>query len=305
MKKIFNSIMLLALSLVAFTACQTDRDDNPVLGTSNTPTEFVLNASPLAGQYIDMDKDNKLVLAWSQPNYVVNTVVNYQVQVGLVENGTIKWDTEDNGEPRFLDTSYTTTTASLSGEEISQSINHIDGVTDENNWTDKGYREVAFRVRASVQTTSKVEVEGTSIYSNAVTFTKMRGDASIKGLAVIYVIGNCSGWTEPAKDNAGALADWRVFETEIGSNIFHGVLDIPAGMLQFRFYTKLTGWDGGNSYGTQADDAPIICDFDADGKFAGSAMTGKGSWEFDNWAGGKLDITVDMNTDKVTFLMVE
>ena len=37
-------------------------------------------------------------LSWSQPNYVVNTPVNYQVQVGIVDDGgTIKWDVDDNG----------------------------------------------------------------------------------------------------------------------------------------------------------------------------------------------------------------
>ncbi len=297
--------VLTALFAMLFSACDSDRDDNPVLGPSNTPTEFVLNASPLANQYIDINKDNKIVLTWSQPNYIINSVVNYQVQVGLVEGGTTKWDTEDDGTtPRFLDTSYTSTSASISGEEISQSINHIDGVTDENNWVDKGYREVAFRVRASVQTTSQKEVEGTGIYSNAVTFKQMRPDASIKGLGSLYVIGNCSGWTEPAKGNAEALAEWRVWETEIGSNIFEGSFDIPAGMLQFRFYTKLTGWDGGDSYGTQKDDAPIVCTFD-DGQYTGPAMSGKGSWEFDDFPGGLLHISVNMNANKVTFQLVK
>ena len=314
MKKIFNSVKKLAQGLVAcslcccltaaLNACDTDRDDNPVLGPSNTPTEFVLNESPLANHYIDMDKDNKLSLSWSQPNYIVNTVVNYQVQVGLVEGGSVKWDKDDNGTDKFLETAYTSTTASLSGEEISQSINHIDGVTDENNWVDRGYRQVAMRVYANLQTTTKQEVEGTGIFSNAITFAQMRGDASIKGLACLYVIGNCSGWTEPAKGNAASLEEWRVWETEIGSNVFHGVFDIPAGMLQFRFYTKLTGWDGGNSYGTQVDDSPIVCEFQ-NGAFSGDAKTGKGSWEFDDFPGGQLDITVNMNTNKVAFEIVK
>lgn len=291
----------MALVAMLFTACDSDRDDNPTLGPSNAPTEFVLNASPLANQYIDMFKDNKLNLTWSQPNYVANTVVNYKVQVGLVQGGTTKWDTEDNGQPKYLETAYTSCAASLSGEEISQSINHINGITDENNWTDPGYLEVAFRIYADVQTTAKESIEGTGIYSNAVTFKTMRPDNSIKGLASIYVIGNCSGWTEPAKGNAEALASWRIMETEIGSNVFEGSFEIPAGMLQFRFYTKLTGWDGGNSYGTQVDDSPIVCNFDADGKFTGTAMTGKGSWEFDDFPGGTLYITVDMNKNNVTF----
>ena len=232
--------MMLALSLVAFTACDTDRDDNPVLGPGNMPTEFVLNESPLSNQFIYISKDNNLKLSWSQPNYPINTVVNYMVQVGLVQGGSIKWN-EEGGQPQFLETSVTTCTATLSGEEISQAINHNDGITDENNWVDPGYREIAFRVCANIQTTTKVEVEGTRIFSNAVTFKKMRPDNSVKGLASLYVIGNCSGWTEPAKGNAEALAAWRIMETEIGSKIFHGVIDMPdysGDALTFRFYTK-------------------------------------------------------------------
>lgn len=300
MKTIFKSVMMLALSLVAFTACETDRDDNPVLGPSNAPTAFVLNESPMSNQYIDIFKDNNVSLTWSQPSYAVNTVVNYMVQVGLAQGGSIKWDTDDNGQPKFLETAYTSCAAMLSGEEISQSINHIDGITDVNNWVDLGYREVAFRIFANIQTTTKIEVDGTQIFSNAITFKKMRADNSIKGRASIYVIGNCSGWTEPAKDNAEALSSWRIMETEIGSKIFKGSFDIPAGSLQFRFYTKLTGWDGGDSYGTQVDDAPIACDF-KDGVFEGAAMVGKGSWQFESWAGGKLNITVDMNKNTVKF----
>ena len=305
MKKIFKSIMMMGLGLIAFTACDSDRDDNPTLSESNAPTEFKLNESPLANYYIDIFKDNSVNLSWSQPNYVVNTPVNYQVQVGIVnDDNTIKWDT-DNGADKFLPTAYTSLTASLSGEEISQSLNHIDGVTDENNWVDKGYRKVAMRVYANIQTTTKEEVAGTGIFSNAVIFNAMRGDNSILGKGSLYIIGNCSGWTEPAKANAEALADWRIMETEIGSGIYQGVFDIPAGMLQFRFYTKLTGWDGGDSYGTQVDDAPIVVSFDNDGKFTGTAMTGKGSWEFDDFPGGKLDITVDMNKNSVTFQIVQ
>lgn len=301
----FKTGLLFAAIAMMFTACDSDRDDNPVLGPANAPTEFVLNASPLANQYIDIFKDNKINLTWSQPNYFVNTVVNYKVQVGLVQGGNTKWDTEDNGSARFLETAFTSCSATLSGEEISQSINHINGITDENNWTDPGYLEVAFRVYADIQTTAKESIEGTGIYSNAVTFKSMRPDNSIKGLASIYVIGNCSGWTEPTKGNAEALAAWRIMETEIGSNVFVGTFDIPGGMLQFRFYTKLTGWDGGNSYGTQVDDAPIVCNFDADGKFTGPAVNGKGSWEFDDWAGGQLKMTVDMNKNTVTFETVK
>lgn len=308
----FKAGMLFAAIAMMFTACDTDRDDNPSLGQGNAPTSFVLNASPLAEQYIDIDKDNKLNLAWSQPDYAINTVVNYQVQVGVVENGNTKWDVEDNGAPKFLETAYTAITASLSGEEISQSINHIDGITDENNWVDLGYREIAFRVYANIQTTTKEEIAGTGIFSNAITFKKMRADNSIKGLGSLYVVGNCSGWPEPVKGNAATLEDWRIWETEIGSNIFTGVVTMPdytGDALTFRFYQKLDGWGDDNnpagSLGWQATDASGDYSFDADGVFNGTVMPGKGSWSFPNFPGGKLELTVDLNKNTVTFKIVQ
>lgn len=300
--------MMMGLGLIAFTACDSDRDDNPTLGEFNQPTSFVLNASPLADYSIDIFKDNSVNLSWSQPNYVTNTPVNYQVQVGLVDNsGDIKWDM-DNGANKFLPTAFTSLTASISGEEISQSLNHIDGITDENNWVDMGYRKVAMRVYANIQTTTKKEVAGTGIFSNPVIFTSMRGDNSILGKGSIYVIGNCSGWTEPAKANAEALASWRIMETEIGSKIYEGEVDMPdysGDALTFRFYTKLTGWDGGDSYGFKVEDEATVVEFDKDNVYTGAGMTGKGSWSFNNFPGGKLSISVDLNKNKVRFELLK
>ena len=45
--KYFKTGLLFAAIAMMFTACDSDRDDNPVLGPANAPTEFVLNASPL------------------------------------------------------------------------------------------------------------------------------------------------------------------------------------------------------------------------------------------------------------------
>ena len=85
----FSSVLFAAFAML-FTACDSDRDDNPTLGPNHTATEFVLNTSAVADQYIQLTPDNTVNLTWTQPNYGVNTVVNYKVQVGLVENGNTK-----------------------------------------------------------------------------------------------------------------------------------------------------------------------------------------------------------------------
>ena len=81
--KYFKSGLLFAACAMLFAACDSDRDDNPVLGPNHTANTFVINQSPVADQYIQLSPDNTVYLTWSQPNYGVNTVVNYKIEVGL------------------------------------------------------------------------------------------------------------------------------------------------------------------------------------------------------------------------------
>jgi hypothetical protein len=91
-------------------------------------------------------------------------------------------------------------------------------------------------------------------------------------------------------------------ETEIGSKIYKGTVTMPEGDLTFRFYGKLTGWDGGDSYGFQKDDAATEFAF-TDGVFKNTIMKGKGSYFFPGFPGGVLDITVDLNKGAVEFVL--
>jgi hypothetical protein len=113
--KYFKSGLLFAAFAMLFAACDSDRDDNPTLGPNHTASAFVVNTSAVADQYIQLTKDNTVNLTWSQPDYGVNTVVNYKVQVGL--NGT--WET--------LESSYTSCNVNISGEEIAKALCKIDG----------------------------------------------------------------------------------------------------------------------------------------------------------------------------------
>lgn len=92
MKKIYNNLLLAMVALLPLlTSCKDDRDSNP---TVRSATEFKINASPLAEQYIQLSADNTVNLTWSQPNYGFNALATYQVQVGLVDNGTVTWNTK-------------------------------------------------------------------------------------------------------------------------------------------------------------------------------------------------------------------
>ena len=295
--KYFKSSLLFAVCAMLFAACETDRDDNPTLGPNHTANQFVVNTSAVADQYIQLSPENSVNLTWTQPNYGVNTVVNYKVQVGLVQNGNVKWS------DGYLDTGFNSCNVNISGEEIAKALCKLDGFATEDDYVPQGFREVAMRVAANIKTTSSVLVEGSEIVSNTVTFKHMAAYCNVPTKGTIFVIGSCCGWPEPSGSNKQTLLDggWFVTETEIGSNVFKGVVEMPAGDLTFRFYSKLNGWgddaDPLGSIGQQAKDEAK--DFTL--PHSGPCMPGKGSWNFPGFSGGKLDITLDLNNNTVKF----
>ena len=290
-KYILSSMLFAAFGML-FTSCDSDRDDNPTLGPNHTANTFVVNTSAVADQYIQLSPDNTVNLTWTQPNYGVNTVVNYSVEVGM--NGT--W------EP--LETNYISCNVQLSGEEIAKAICKIDGFKTEDDYVPMGFRQVDFRVTAKILTTASELVPGTTITSNVVSFNHMAAYCNIPTKGTLWVIGSCCGWPEPSAGNKETLVDgnWFIMETEIGSKIYKGTVTMPEGDLTFRFYGKLTGWDGGDSYGFQKDDTATEFAF-TDGVFKNTIMKGKGSYAFPGFPGGVLELTVDLNKGTVQFVL--
>ena len=292
----FNIGVLMALVATLFPACDSDRDDNPTLGPNHNASTFVVNEPALADQYIQLSPENTVNLTWTQPDYGVNTVVNYKVQVGLMENGSVKW------ADGYLDTGFTSCNVNVSGEEIAKAICKLDGFATEDDYVDKGFREVAMRVAASIKTTSSNVVEGTEILSNIVTFKHMAAYNAIKSPGFIYIVGNCTDWQTPNAGNTEHYSAWRLFEKDdaIGSKVYYGTFELPAGA-QFRFYRALTGWDQ-DSMGPQVDDAGVESAF-TNGEFEGAIQTNKakGTWLFSGFEGGTVEMMVDLNQNKVKF----
>jgi hypothetical protein len=316
--------------MMLLVACKADRDANPVINTGNAPASFVLNVPVQSEQNIDLEK-NSIYLTWSNPDYGYNAIATYKVQVGLVQAvGSIKWNTRkikgedghfiDTGEPDYIVSTFNTCKAEISGKNIAMDINQIDGLEKLDEWESGGfealnqnYRKVAVRVRASINITSSKEVEGTEVYSNPVIFQEMRSYKIIKLPAKLYVVGNynANGWLDPIEKNEEAYKDCFINETEIGSNVFQGVINVTLKNPQFRFYKGLTGWDGGDSWGPQEKDEGIEVGFDDDGNFPnedfsdGAIMEGKGSWIFKDFDGGNIEMTVDLNAKTVKFKVEE
>ena len=281
MKKI--SILFACLvAVLSFTSCEADTEPR-----YNDPTGFTLNTPALAAQYYELTENGTLDLSWSQPDYGYAAAATYKVSVSLLE---------DFSEAMELSTEHKLCYAQVSGKEIAEAICKLRGIANEDDYTDEPARAVYFRVRAYIN-----GIESSEIVSNVIKLDQVKEYCAIQSPGYIYLIGSVGGWTGPDAGNAGALAEWRLFEAAdaIGSKIYSATFNMPAGSLTFRFYTELTGWDGGASVGTQVDDNPITVDMSS-GVYGGSLVApGKGSIQVDNWDGSPMKITVDMNVKTV------
>lgn len=122
---------------------------------------------------------------------------------------------------------------------------------------------------------------------------------TVKHLAnVVYIVGQPNGWNI---DNDALYLS----ETANSSNIYSGVLKIEAGQFMFRLYSQLGNWDK-SSIGSQDADASIDIAFNDAGVYEGdifqggvNCSSGKGNWNVPNWEGGAVEITVDLNTNKI------
>lgn len=290
MKKISLLLAAAAVVTMGFTSCEEDRGPK-----YQNPTEFVLNQPAMEDQYIDLHEGNTLELVASQPDYGYSAVAQYGVEMSLTEN--------------FADPYYVTpleptlARMSLKQEDIALGMCTLLGIESEDMFnemypTGMPYMKVYFRATCQLD-----GVESSKITSNTVAYNNIKGYFAVQTPGYIYLVGSPEGWSGPEESNAAHYAPWRLYEPEnaIGSKIYTATFDLPASPM-FRFYTALTGWDA-DSYGSQVEDNPI--DFElVDGSFSGTLMSGKGSFNFPNFAGGKCTLVVDMSDpNNMTFTM--
>lgn len=283
--KRFSYILFGILGLVlSAVSCNGPEEENPVL---NKPTKFTLNTPAFQKQYIDLQATPTVNLTCSQPDYGFAAAVSYFAQVSLTEDFTDFIEIEE---------AYAKCDMDVNAEAIAQAICKLRGVTSEDNYTDEPARTVFFRVRAQI-----LDYEETNILSNVVSCEKVKGYFALKLPGYIYLVGAPEGWSGPTEGNKDHYNQWRLFESAeaIGSKIYSGVFDIPAGQFMFRFYTALTGWDT-DSYGIQVDDSPVDITLE-NGVYSGAIVKGKGSYNVPDFAGGSVKITVNMNTMTVKF----
>jgi len=290
--KMKKSILFTMLAMVvgfAMTSCKDDTQ--PRL---DKPTEFVLNTPPMADQLYELSAESVLHFTVTQPNYGVATTPTYQLEIA-----------KDEAFTEFVAIEAQTTEAKINvtGEQFALALCSLFGYTDRDNYDDY-VRPVYVRAHAWLAG----DMERSEIYSNPICLKQVKPYFAVKVADTIWVVGDCEGWS------AAPNPDWALTETEPESKIYKGRFVIEAGKFQFRFYDDFNPdnpWEW-YSIGSQNDDAPIeISDKFEDGVYEGNCVfdfetekAGKGSWQYTDWPGGTVDITVNLGSKKVTFAIV-
>ena len=293
MKKI--SVLFFALvAMLATSSCKQNTEPR-----YQEASKFELNTPAMAQQYYQLTPEGVIDLDWSQPDWGFAAAAKYQVQMSLSEDFTTP--AVEGAEAFYtIDGEFSTCNATVPMAQVATGLCVLNNIKKEEQYVDQPAGKVYFRVIGYIP-----QVEKSEIYSNIICLDQVKGYCAVQSPGKIYLVGAPEGWKGPDAGAADHYASWALYEADdaIGSKIYHGVFDVPAGNAMFRFYTALTGWDA-DSYGSQADDNPVDFSF-TDGEFAGDIVKGKGSYNFPDWAGGKMDITVDMNTMKLIIKAVE
>lgn len=271
--------MVMVMGLT-FTSCK--QDTQPRI---SVPTEFKLNRPAFADQLYLVQPGGSIEFTCSQANYGLATTPVYSIQVS---------DTESFALCEDVDFQTQNATIIVPAEAFSMAVCRLFGYEHEDQCVDNP-RAVYVRAVSSISSGS----DALTITSNVVKLDQVQVYFAIPVRDAIYAVGQPWGW-----DINSDVAP--VYETEPGSLIYKGTLDVPAGEFQFRFYDELGSWDN-FSIGAQDDDSPVDITF-VDGQYSGEcfynpavAKSGKGAWQCPTWQGGQVEVTVNLNTLTIVF----
>lgn len=300
-----KSIIFLALAAIglSFTSCEDDKE--PVY---HIPTEFVLNTPPMAESVYILHSGDIVEFTCSQPDYGYSAVTNYAVDIASEEDFV---DATDETEANYFTVTPVNPTSAkleIKAEDIAKAICARHGINTFVEYPENGLpvQSAYVRVRAWI-----AGVPSSTITSNTVALGGIEVFNPYPAVpGQIYLVGAPSGWVEPSAGNADAYENWKLDETGVGTNIYVGSFEIPAGSQYFRFYQSLSGWG-------EDGKLPSIGPMPVDGQnievnitaepLELTAVPGKGSWFTpETWAGGAVTFTVDLsdsNNFKVTMAL--
>ena len=317
MKKILSYLAFAAVAM-GMTACS---DDTEPKATYPTNSNF-LNIPVMANQTIVLETAGNVDFTLSQPDYGVALVPDYTLQISFDPNfektptelGTYTASLvyDQTKERAFYQLPNPSQGASFSvkAKDIADGLSAMFGYDDLEQY--KGRENLVYsgplycRVLSSLPTANPGTFDKYSILSNVVTLAMVKGYPTVRQPGFIYLVGAPEGWVGPEESNAEHYQDWMLLENKdaIDSQVYYGTFDIPADKFQFRFYTALSGWDAGDSWGSQADDNPMDIVME-DNEYSGTITVGKGSYNIPGWPGGWVKMTVDLKNKTVNFKVVD
>lgn len=223
MKKISLLTPLFA-GLLSFSACDSDRDSNPIL---QEPTAFVLNTPAYVNSTYDLANSKSIELTCSQPDFGYTAPTIYSIEVSL---------TQDFTESIKLDTKYTTAKMDVDASEMALALTNL-AVAQGKMEADFPIT-TALYVRAIAELASATETIS-SITSNVINLPSVRTEFALPPVKLpteLHLIGDFSGW------------DWGKAPEMIPchdgtTGTFWRLVYIPAGT-GIKFNTTTT-WDGG------------------------------------------------------------
>lgn len=298
-----KSIIFLALAAAgfAFNSCEDDKE--PVY---KIPTDFVLNTPPMAESVYILHAGDIVEFTCSQPDYGYSAVTNYSVEISDAEDFI-----EAVGETPanyFTVKPENTTSATLrvKADDIAKAICLRHGIESFNAYPEGGLPVQAAYVRVRAWLTG---VATSEIVSNTVALGGIEVFNPYPAVpGQIYLVGAPTGWAEPNEGNAGTYENWQLKETGVGTSVFVGSFEIPAGSQYFRFYNSLSGWGKDNelpSIGADGVDGNNTEVNITSEPLTVPAYPGKGAWFTpDSWTGGPVTFTVDLSdSDNFTVTM--
>jgi hypothetical protein len=186
--KYFKGGLFLAMIGLLFTACDSDRDDNPTIDTNNMTTEFKLNTPAYSTQLVDLATSDKVNFTWNQPNYGFTVPVTYSFQVSADDTWKDAVVDENGNEvtpATYADVtgSFTSVKGGVSGKALNNSICTVKGWDPES--TLPASMEIYVRCKAML-----ADLSVPAVYSNSVKLTVVPSTPVTEYAEFIYAIGD-------------------------------------------------------------------------------------------------------------------
>lgn len=204
MKKL-SILTTMLLGVLLFTACDADRDDNPVIDLTKTQEPIKLNTPAFAGGTYDLESSDSVVLTCTAPNYGFPATVTYVVQLSIDADMT---------KPNELTTTFSNNRMVVAARELA--IATTKQLMDKKSLKQDDFPQqtpVYIRIRAFID-----GVQGSETMSNVVKLNEVKTRFALPDVTMpehLYVNGKFTGnnWENAVPSNpvhSATDTHWRI-----------------------------------------------------------------------------------------------